>query len=134
MKLYKLSLVAALVGGLLLACGSASAQDTKEGKKKGQFSPQARVEQMAKDLNLTDAQKAKLTPVFEEQGKKMRAMREDTNLSQEQRQEKMREMRTESDKQIKAILTPEQWEKWQKDRPQFGKKGEGKQGEGKKKE
>ncbi len=127
MKLYKVSLIAALVAGVLLACsGIASAQETKEGKKKGQFSPQARVEQMDKIVKLTDAQKTKLTALFEEQGKKMAEMRD---LPQDQRREKMQAFREESDKKLKEILTPDQFEKWQKERPQFGKKGEGKKKE-----
>ena len=138
MKLYKLSLMAALAAGLVLASGGlASAQENKDGKKKGFMNAEQRIERMSTDLNLTDAQKTKLKAVFEDQTKKMRELREDTNLSQEQRQEKMRAFREENDKKMKEILTPDQFEKWQKQREQFGKRGERKgegKAEGKKKE
>ena len=134
MKIYKISLIAAVVAGLLLACaGTVSAQDAAPGgKKKGaNMTPQARMEQMDKVVTLTDAQKPKVTALFEEQGKKMGEIRD---LPQDQRREKMTAMREESDTKLKAILTPAQFEKWQKERPQYGKKGQGKQGDAAKKE
>ena len=119
----KLSLVAALAVGGLLACATVtSAQDAP--KKKGPTVEQ-RVDRMNTELNLTADQKTKVTALFEDSQKKMRELRQDTSLSQEDRREKVRGMREAEDKKLKEILTPEQWEKWQKVRPQGGKGGNG---------
>ena len=136
MRINKLGLIAALaVGGLLVCTNVSTAQDAKDAKKRG-FTPQARVEQMDKELKLTAEQKTKLTALFEEQNKKMQALRSDTSASQEDRRAKARTMMEENTKKMKTILTPEQFEKWQKNREQFrgGKKGEGKKSEGNKAE
>lgn len=119
----KLSLVAALAVGGLLACATVtSAQDAP--KKKGPTVEQ-RVDRMNTELNLTADQKTKVTALFEDTQKKGRELRQDTSLSREDRQEKMRGMREAEDKKLKEILTPEQWQKWEKVRPQGGKGGNG---------
>ena len=121
----KLSLVAALAVGGLLACATiTSAQDAP--KKKGP-SVEQRVDRMNTALNLTADQKTKVTALFEDSQKKMRELRQDTSLSQEDRRDKMRSMREAEDKKLKEILTPDQWEKWQKERPQ--QRGGGKKGQ-----
>ncbi len=120
MRFYKLSLIAALaVGGLLFCTNLSSAQNAE--KKKG-FSPQARVERLATELNLTEDQKTKVLAVFEEDAKKYQALREDTSTPREQRREKMTAIREESDKKLKAILKPDQWEKYQKQMEEMKKK------------
>lgn len=125
MRIHHLGLVAALaLGGLLVCTNVSNAQDSKEGKKRG-FSAEQRIEQMDKELKLTADQKKKLTALFEDQGKKMREMRADTAMSQEDRRAKGRTMMEESNKKMKEILTPDQFEKWQKMREQQkGKNGE----------
>ncbi len=122
MRLYKLSLIAALaVGGLLFCTNLSSAQNADQGKKKG-FSPQARVERLTTELNLTEDQKPKVLAVFEEQSKKMQALREDTSTPREQRREKMTAIQEESNKKLKTILKPDQWEKYQKQMEEMKKK------------
>lgn len=119
----KISLVAALAVGGLLACATiTSAQDAP--KKKGP-SVEQRVDRLNTEVTLTADQKTKVTALFEDSQKKMRELRQDTSLSQEDRREKMRTMREAEDKKLKEILTPEQWEKWEKARPQGGKRGGG---------
>lgn len=123
MRIRNFGLIAALALGSLLVCTNVSnAQDAKEGKKRG-FSPQARVEQMDKELKLTADQKTKLTALFEDQRTKMQ------NVPADERRQKMRDMREESDKKIKAILTPDQWEKYQKAREEMKKGGKKKKSE-----
>jgi Spy/CpxP family protein refolding chaperone len=123
----KLSLIAALaVGGLLAGATITSAQDTP--KKKGP-SVEQRVDRMNTEVTLTADQKTKVTALFEEDAKKMRELRQDTSMSQEDRRAKGRELREASDKKLKEILTPAQWDKWEKARPQ---RGGGQKGEEKK--
>jgi protein CpxP len=135
MRLTKLSLIAALALGTLLAGANlASAQDAKgtnapaNGKKRG-GTPAERVDRMATELNLTADQKTKVTAQFEEDGKKMRELRADTSVPREQQREKMRAIRDASDKKLKTILTPDQWDKLQKQREAMGGRGGGKKAE-----
>ena len=116
MKIHKFSLIAALALSSLLACSLTSrAEETNtppKGARRG-AGIQQRVDRMATELNLTDDQKSKVTALFEEDAKKMRELRADTNLTKEERGEKFRAMRTENDAKLKQILTADQMEKWQ---------------------
>jgi periplasmic protein CpxP/Spy len=78
----------------------------------GRMSPKERVDKMSEQLNLTDAQKTKVEAILKEQGDKMKALRDDTSLSREDRGPKMREIMEDSSKKIKAVLTPEQQPKF----------------------
>lgn len=126
----KLSLIAAMALGGLVACSMlATAQEAtnapaRKGGKRG-FSVEQQMERLNTQLNLTDEQKPKVKAVLEDQQKKMQEMRGDTNLTREERQEKMKTMRTDMEKKMKQVLTPDQFEKWQKSRDQFRKKGPG---------
>jgi Spy/CpxP family protein refolding chaperone len=73
-----------------------------------------RMQNMAKELELTDAQKEQFKPILKAEAAKLKALREDKSLSRKDRQEKIKAIREEMAPQIKAILTPEQFEKWQK--------------------
>jgi len=131
MKTHKLSLIAALALGGLMACASlATAQDNKDSKGgQGQggrrgMSVDARMERLTTELTLTDAQKPKVKAVLEDTQKKMRELRDDSSLSQDQRREKFTALREEESKALKPILTPEQMEKY-KNLPQPGRRGQG---------
>ena len=116
----KFRAVAVLTLGGLLACGTlATAQDTKAGKDKGGKRGQSieqQLERMTTDLKLTDAQKPKVKAVLEEGQKQREAMRD---TPQDQRREKMRAAMEAQQKKLKEILTPEQLEKWQKQREEM---------------
>jgi Spy/CpxP family protein refolding chaperone len=139
MKTYKLSLIAALALGGLMACASlATAQDNKDSKGSqgqprggGRMSVESRMERLTTELSLTDAQKPKVKAVLEETQKKMGEIRGDSSLSQEQRREKFTAIREEETKALKPILTPEQMEKYKNLPQQFrrGQGGEKKEGE-----
>jgi len=138
MKTYRIILSIALALGGLLALSSASnAQDQKAGQegKKGRQNIEQRLNTMAEELKLTAEQKTKVKALLEDQAKKMEAMRgEMQNLSQEERRAKMQTNREEMNKKMKEILTAEQFTKYEAQRAEMRKKGEGKgQGEGKKK-
>lgn len=132
MKIHKISLIAVLVAATVLAYSPALRAQEKEkkdapkreGRPGGPMSKE-RLDKMAEDLKLTADQKTKVEAAMKEQGEKMRALREDTSLSDEQRREKFRSMRDEMDKKMKDILTAEQFEKWQKLREQSRPGGPG---------
>jgi hypothetical protein len=136
MKTYKLSLIAALALGGLMACASlATAQDNKDskggsgqGQGRGRMSVDARMERLTTELSLTDAQKPKVKAVLEETQKKAQGLRD---LPQDERREKMTAIREDESKALKPILTPEQMEKYKNLPQQFrrGQGGEKKEGE-----
>ncbi len=113
-------MMAALALGTLLTCATpAPAQTTNApGRGERRMTVQQRVDRMASELKLTDDQKTKVTALLEAQGKKRQELRADTSLSRDERREKTRAFMQEQNKKLKEILTPEQFEKWQKMRPQ----------------
>jgi len=81
---------------------------------KGQHGAMDPLQIMKQSLNLSDEQKKNLDPVLKEQRDKINALRRDTSLTRQQRMARLREMQQGRDSQIKAHLTSEQAEKWQK--------------------
>ena len=71
-----------------------------------------RMQETARDLNLTPEQTAKLQTIVRERMEKMRALRQDTSLSSEERREKIQAGREELLAEVKKVLRPEQFEKW----------------------
>ena len=63
---------------------------------------------MKESLSLTDDQSAKILAILQKDVEKMKPIREDTSLSQEDRRAKMREITTASQEEINKILTPDQ--------------------------
>jgi hypothetical protein len=72
---------------------------------------------VATQLALTDDQKAKAKPIFDERRQKMTDLRKDTTLDQTQRRAKIKEISDEANTKLKDIFTPEQYEKWLKMSP-----------------
>jgi Spy/CpxP family protein refolding chaperone len=77
------------------------------------------METAKKDWNITDEQKAKLKAILQPQAEKFRELRQDKNLTPQEKMEKFRAMREELAPQIKEVLTPEQYAKWEKTRGQM---------------
>jgi Spy/CpxP family protein refolding chaperone len=72
-------------------------------------------------LNLTPDQKSKLDPIFQSSRQQFQAVRNDTSLTPEQKQAKIREIQQGTHSQIQSILTPEQQQQWQQMR--HGRRG-----------
>jgi Spy/CpxP family protein refolding chaperone len=94
----------------------------------GNFNPQQmaarRLEQMTEQLQLSTEQRSRIQAIQASFAPRTRAIFDDTTLSREQRREKMRPIRTESDAQIRQVLTAEQQTKYDQmqaqRRAQFG--------------
>lgn len=127
MKVTKPMIIAALVAGNLLACNLAlRAADTNTppsappvgASPPGPRPPGMRggptLEQLTQQLSLTDEQKPKVKNILESRDKKIAELRGDSSLSQEGRRAKMQSLREEITAQMKGVLTPEQFDKWQK--------------------
>jgi len=122
-KLPKLLIIAALVAGSLLA-GSAVLQAQNATNTPPAGAPPAgmrggmrggpNIDQLATTLKLDDATKARVKPILDAQQKKMSDLRADTSVSQEDRRTKMQAIRTDMATQMKAVLTAEQFDQWQK--------------------
>jgi protein CpxP len=87
--------------------------------------PKSQVQRIVDQLNLTPDQKAKADPFLEEGAKKVRALRDDSSLSAEDRKKKTAEIRKGTVAQLKPILSEEQWKQFEQlreDRRQAKKK------------
>jgi periplasmic protein CpxP/Spy len=111
MKSTKTLLIAALTAGTLLVNSSAlRAQDATNmppvhKMKERQGAIQA--------LNLTDDQKPKFQAIMKDAAEKRKALREDTSSTPEEKKAKAKEIQDGINTQMKALLTPEQFAKWQ---------------------
>jgi len=117
MNLIKHTLIAlAAVAGTLTLQPLAHADDTNSpaplgaGGRAGAM--RERMQETARELNLTPEQTAKLQTIVRERMEKMRDLRQDTSLSAEEKREKLQAGREELIADVKKVLTPEQFEKW----------------------
>ena len=76
-------------------------------------SGQAKLQQMSKELSLTEDQKTKLKPILPEEAQKLQELRSDTTSTRQQTFQKAKAIQAEYKPQIDNILTPEQQQKWQ---------------------
>jgi periplasmic protein CpxP/Spy len=127
MKVSKPMIVAALVAGNLLAWNVAlRAADTNTpparpaagapppGQRPPGFRGGFNLDQLSQQLNLTDDQKTKVKPILEARDKKLAELHGETGLSRDEIRTKAQAIRAEITEQMKAVLTAEQFEKWQK--------------------
>lgn len=70
---------------------------------------QERYEESFKRLGLTDAQKTEVEKIFGETRENIQKMRQET-------EPRMQEIRTNNDEKLQKVLSPEQWQQFQKDR------------------
>ncbi|HUA66814.1 MAG TPA: hypothetical protein VME24_13275 [Alphaproteobacteria bacterium] len=123
-KLTKMFVLTALTAGSAFVCDSALAQNSTNAPAPG--SPPSsqpagphmmnrgpNIDMLARILNLTDTQKAQVQPIIMGEYKKMRALRNDTSLTPDDRRAKMKEIRDDTSAQLQAVLTPEQFDKYQ---------------------
>ena len=124
MKMQKVSWMAALAAGALIALSPVVRAEDKptppEGRpaagQRGEMAKE-RLAKMAEELKLTDEQKTKVAAALKEQAETMRGVKEATP---DERREKLKAARTEMEKKMKTILTAEQYTKWEKLRKEGG--------------
>jgi len=73
---------------------------------------------LAKQLNLSPAQKTQLMPILEADAPKLQAIKSNTSLGPLQKMEQLKAIHAQSDPQIKSILNPQQYEQFQQIRQQ----------------
>ena len=74
---------------------------------------QQRLMALAKQLHLTNKQAKRLYPIMQAQEPQLRAIRNDTSLSRVEKLHRFHAVQDSSDPQVKAILTPAQFQQLQ---------------------
>lgn len=131
MKLRTSSMIAVIaVGGVLALSPLARSQDNSSARPAAKQDAASRrgnmMQRITERLSLTDDQKPKVEAALKEMRTKAAELRKDTSLTAADRQAKMKPIREELNKQMKTILTSDQYEKWQKMSqrgPRTGSKG-----------
>jgi periplasmic protein CpxP/Spy len=124
MKSNKMTLIAALaVGSLLVLSPATRAQDSTNAPAAstpaanpggGMRGRGPSLDQLAKTLNLTDAQKTQIKPILDAQQQKMRDLMQDTTLSREDKTAKRKTLHEDTAAQLKPILSADQMAQWEK--------------------
>jgi Spy/CpxP family protein refolding chaperone len=78
----------------------------------------SKAQAIAQELNLTPQQKEKILPILADEVPKVQAIKNDSSLSKIQKMQQLRAIHQQTDPQMKAILTPEQYQKLQTIRQQ----------------
>ena len=106
-----LTLLVVLTAGLVLAGQNSAPKTSPQGHEAmgaAASSPDAHVQMLSEKLNLTDEQRTKLKPIFQDQAQQLKAVHDDTSLTQEQKTAKSKAIHASFHDQINAVLTPEQ--------------------------
>lgn len=109
------------LSGLMAGNALAQADKPKEAPALPSIAPGAkpsarpdRLGNMTQVLNLNEDQRTKIKPILEEEAKQIKVLKEDRSIAFQERGTKYREIRKAADEKIRAVLTPEQAEKWDK--------------------
>ena len=108
MKKYIRPIAAALCVGTFMLVATTSSAQTKA----------AKLEAISQQLNLTPEQKAKVLPILADEAPKVQAIKSDNSLSRTQKMQQIKAIHHQTDPQMKAILSPEQYQKLQAIRQQ----------------
>jgi periplasmic protein CpxP/Spy len=84
------------------------------GGMRQQLPPKERAEAMAKDLSLTDADKAKVQAVFEKNDEKMSKFRDEVSRDSPDFREKFQALRDAQNADLIAVIGKEKFETYQK--------------------
>jgi len=72
---------------------------------------QEKLQQISGELNLSDDQKQQLKPILQNEFQQLKAVKDDTSLSDDQKRTKVGEIRGNAKSQMSTILTPDQQKK-----------------------
>lgn len=81
---------------------------TSYAQKSGRLS---KAEEIAQQLNLTPEQKVKILPILRDEVPKVNAIKNDNSVSNMQKMQQIKAIHQHTDPQMKAILSPAQYEK-----------------------
>lgn len=72
-----------------------------------------KAQKISQALNLSPQQQSQVTPILENEAPKVQGIKNDTNLSADQKKERIKKVYEETDKLVQPILTPVQWKQWE---------------------
>lgn len=98
---------------LALSAQEQTPQQGNNGERK-QVTAQTRAERMAKDLSLTDEQKAKVQAMYEKNDADFAKLRAEVKHDDPAFRQKMKELRDNQDAELKAIIGNEKYDQMQK--------------------
>jgi Spy/CpxP family protein refolding chaperone len=78
----------------------------------------SKAQAIAQQLNLTPQQKEKVLPILVDEAPKVNAIKNDNSLSSMMKMQQIRVIHQQTDPQMKAILSPEQYQKLKQIRTQ----------------
>jgi len=108
MKKYIHPIAAALCFGTFVLVAPTSSAQTKA----------AKLQAISQQLNLTPEQKAKVLPILADEGPKVQKIKNDNSLTKMQKMQQIKAIHQQTDPQMKAILSPAQYQKLQAIRQQ----------------
>jgi Spy/CpxP family protein refolding chaperone len=80
--------------------------------------PGNRLDELSERLQLTADQKTRVQEIFSDTREQLRAVRRET-------EPRMEEIRRQADGRLQTVLTPEQWQQFQRIREERGRRGRG---------
>ncbi len=80
-----------------------------------QMTPEQRVQRMKETLNLSDEQVAKILDIFKRTQDKLKEIRDNAALAEEDRRAKSAEVFKEIQQEMTKVLSPEQLAKWKEE-------------------
>jgi periplasmic protein CpxP/Spy len=120
MKKQIFSLALSTLFGLGIAMAAPQSQDQSAPPQNNQSTerhrpdPQHQLQTLTKRLNLTADQQKQILPILTDRQQQMESIRSDSSLSQKDRFAKIRSVREDSDSKIKAVLTDDQKQTYDK--------------------
>ena len=114
-RISQASVVAVLMLGGLLVCCPMSVQGARLGNAAGGKGAQAkeRFQDIVAQLQLTAHQKQELKPIPREEGQKLKALWAETGTAKRVKHAQLKQIHQEFVARVRAVLTPEQFAKWQ---------------------
>jgi Spy/CpxP family protein refolding chaperone len=91
----------------------------------GRPNMRAQMDKLLADIKATDDQKEKLKPIFKERNDKMKTLRDDTALSQEDRVAKRKEIMEAITAKVKTVLDADQFKKYEEFQKEMMKRMQG---------
>ncbi len=72
-----------------------------------------KAQKISQALNLSPQQQSQITPILENEEPKVQGIKNDPNLSTDEKKERIKKVYEKTDKLVKPILTPVQWNQWE---------------------
>jgi periplasmic protein CpxP/Spy len=91
------------------------------GGRGGRMDPDKQVKALSDKLSLTKDQQSKVKSIYTDQQKQMQSLMQDQSMSREDKRTKFEQMRSDTDSQVRSVLTGDQQQKFDamlKDREQ----------------